>query len=179
MHMPNTRASPSAPCSLPNFWSTRVPWSPWPPMTPFTCGTYAKRPHALCRVSNFNANGNYDKLNSLQALNRWIYVYIVYCECVCISLLYRVTCIHLPVGSKWLYVGTEKGNIHVVHIDTFALSGYIINWNKAIEVWVSHNYNRETFLISYFSSLSPTSGLELVIQVLWLRYVIIHWMQTR
>ncbi|KAH8387043.1 hypothetical protein KR093_004226 [Drosophila rubida] len=46
----------------------------------------------------------------------------------------RVTCIHLPVGSKWLYVGTEKGNIHVVHIDTFALSGYIINWNKAIEV---------------------------------------------
>ncbi|XP_052856066.1 syntaxin-binding protein 5 isoform X7 [Drosophila gunungcola] len=46
----------------------------------------------------------------------------------------RVTCIHLPVGSKWLYVGTEKGNIHVVQIDTFALSGYIINWNKAIEV---------------------------------------------
>ncbi|XP_017851992.1 syntaxin-binding protein 5 isoform X7 [Drosophila busckii] len=46
----------------------------------------------------------------------------------------HVTCIHLPVGSKWLYVGTEKGNIHVVHIDTFALSGYIINWNKAIEV---------------------------------------------
>ncbi|XP_055843141.1 syntaxin-binding protein 5 isoform X6 [Episyrphus balteatus] len=46
----------------------------------------------------------------------------------------RITCIHLPVGSKWLYVGTEKGNIHVVHIETFALSGYIINWNKAIEV---------------------------------------------
>uniref|UniRef100_A0A1A9URJ9 LLGL domain-containing protein n=1 Tax=Glossina austeni TaxID=7395 RepID=A0A1A9URJ9_GLOAU len=46
----------------------------------------------------------------------------------------RVTCIHLPVQSKWLYVGTEKGNIHVVNIDTFALSGYVINWNKAIEV---------------------------------------------
>ncbi|KAM7350051.1 syntaxin-binding protein tomosyn isoform 2-T4 [Cochliomyia hominivorax] len=46
----------------------------------------------------------------------------------------RVTCIHLPVASKWLYVGTEKGNIHVVNIDTFALSGYVINWNKAIEV---------------------------------------------
>ncbi|XP_053950097.1 syntaxin-binding protein 5 isoform X3 [Anastrepha ludens] len=46
----------------------------------------------------------------------------------------RVTCIHLPVGSKWLYVGTEKGNIHVVHVETFTLSGYIINWNKAIEV---------------------------------------------
>ncbi|XP_017482428.1 PREDICTED: syntaxin-binding protein 5-like isoform X1 [Rhagoletis zephyria] len=46
----------------------------------------------------------------------------------------RVTCIHLPVGSKWLYVGTERGNIHVVHVETFTLSGYIINWNKAIEV---------------------------------------------
>ncbi|XP_065362680.1 syntaxin-binding protein 5 isoform X1 [Calliphora vicina] len=46
----------------------------------------------------------------------------------------RVTCIHLPVASKWLYVGTEKGNIHVVHIESFALSGYVINWNKAIEV---------------------------------------------
>ncbi|XP_049310560.1 syntaxin-binding protein 5 isoform X3 [Bactrocera dorsalis] len=46
----------------------------------------------------------------------------------------RVTCLHLPVGSKWLYVGTERGNIHVVHVETFSLSGYIINWNKAIEV---------------------------------------------
>ncbi|XP_046801361.1 syntaxin-binding protein 5 isoform X2 [Lucilia cuprina] len=46
----------------------------------------------------------------------------------------RVTCIHLPVASKWLYVGTEKGNIHVVNVETFALSGYVINWNKAIEV---------------------------------------------
>ncbi|XP_037026074.1 syntaxin-binding protein 5 isoform X6 [Bradysia coprophila] len=46
----------------------------------------------------------------------------------------RITYLHLPVASKWLYVGTEKGNIHVVHIESFALSGYIINWNKAIEV---------------------------------------------
>ncbi|XP_037918908.1 syntaxin-binding protein 5 isoform X6 [Hermetia illucens] len=46
----------------------------------------------------------------------------------------RITCLHLPVASKWLHVGTEKGNIHVVHIESFALSGYVINWNKAIEV---------------------------------------------
>ncbi|XP_055681167.1 syntaxin-binding protein 5 isoform X9 [Lutzomyia longipalpis] len=46
----------------------------------------------------------------------------------------RITCLHLPVASKWLYVGTEKGNIHVVHIESFALSGYIINWNKVIEL---------------------------------------------
>ena len=46
----------------------------------------------------------------------------------------RITCMHLPLQSKWLYVGTERGNIHVLHVDTFALSGYVINWNKAIEV---------------------------------------------
>lgn len=47
---------------------------------------------------------------------------------------FRITCMHLPVRSKWLYVGSERGNIHIVHVETFALSGYIINWNKAIEV---------------------------------------------
>ncbi|XP_026830827.1 syntaxin-binding protein 5 isoform X8 [Ooceraea biroi] len=46
----------------------------------------------------------------------------------------RITCIHLPLQSKWLYVGTERGNIHILHIETFVLSGYVINWNKAIEV---------------------------------------------
>ncbi|XP_024081941.1 syntaxin-binding protein 5 isoform X2 [Cimex lectularius] len=46
----------------------------------------------------------------------------------------RITCIHLPLHSKWLYVGSERGNIHVVNIESFQLSGYVINWNKAIEV---------------------------------------------
>ncbi|XP_046984431.1 syntaxin-binding protein 5 isoform X1 [Schistocerca americana] len=46
----------------------------------------------------------------------------------------RITYIHLPLQSKWLYVGTERGNIHVVNIESFVLSGYVINWNKAIEV---------------------------------------------
>ncbi|XP_055303973.1 syntaxin-binding protein 5 isoform X11 [Sitodiplosis mosellana] len=46
----------------------------------------------------------------------------------------RITCLYLPVAAKWLYVGTDKGNIHVINIESFALSGYIINWNKAIEV---------------------------------------------
>ncbi|XP_015585069.1 syntaxin-binding protein 5 isoform X2 [Cephus cinctus] len=46
----------------------------------------------------------------------------------------RITCMHLPLQSKWLYVGTERGNIHILHIETFVLSGYVINWNKAIEV---------------------------------------------
>ncbi|XP_076639822.1 syntaxin-binding protein tomosyn isoform X5 [Colletes latitarsis] len=46
----------------------------------------------------------------------------------------RITYIHLPLQSKWLYVGTERGNIHILHIETFVLSGYVINWNKAIEI---------------------------------------------
>ncbi|BES93882.1 LLGL2 [Nesidiocoris tenuis] len=46
----------------------------------------------------------------------------------------RITCIFLPLQSKWLYVGTQKGNVHVVNIESFQLSGYIINWNKAIEL---------------------------------------------
>ncbi|XP_025198694.1 syntaxin-binding protein 5 isoform X1 [Melanaphis sacchari] len=46
----------------------------------------------------------------------------------------RITVIHLPLRSKWLYVGSERGNVHFVNVETFTLSGYIINWNKAIEV---------------------------------------------
>lgn len=46
----------------------------------------------------------------------------------------RITHCHLPLQSKWLYIGTERGNVHVANLDTFELSGYVINWNKAIEL---------------------------------------------
>ncbi|GAB6032518.1 Syntaxin-binding protein 5 [Chamberlinius hualienensis] len=46
----------------------------------------------------------------------------------------RITFCHLPFRSKWLYIGTERGNVHVVNIESFVLSGYVINWNKAIEL---------------------------------------------
>ncbi|KAM9320903.1 syntaxin-binding protein 5-like [Gastrophryne carolinensis] len=46
----------------------------------------------------------------------------------------RITCCHLPFQSKWLYVGTERGNTHIVNIESFILSGYVIMWNKAIEL---------------------------------------------
>lgn len=46
----------------------------------------------------------------------------------------RITFLHLAVGSKWLYVGTEKGNIHVVNTEIFSLSGHITNWNKTIDL---------------------------------------------
>ncbi|PVD28623.1 hypothetical protein C0Q70_11216 [Pomacea canaliculata] len=46
----------------------------------------------------------------------------------------RITYCHLPFQSKWLYIGTERGNVHIVNIESFVLSGYVINWNKAIEL---------------------------------------------
>lgn len=48
----------------------------------------------------------------------------------------RITFCHLPFQSKWLYIGTERGNIHIVNVESFMLSGYVIMWNKAIELWV-------------------------------------------
>ncbi|KAI4582684.1 hypothetical protein MJG53_020766, partial [Ovis ammon polii x Ovis aries] len=38
----------------------------------------------------------------------------------------RVTFCHLPFQSKWLYVGTERGNIHIVNVESFTLSGYVM-----------------------------------------------------
>uniref|UniRef100_A0A6Q2Y5G2 Syntaxin-binding protein 5-like n=1 Tax=Esox lucius TaxID=8010 RepID=A0A6Q2Y5G2_ESOLU len=46
----------------------------------------------------------------------------------------RITFCHLPFQSKWLYIGSEKGNIHIVNVESFTLSGYVIMWNKAIEL---------------------------------------------
>ncbi|XP_018104485.1 syntaxin-binding protein 5-like isoform X5 [Xenopus laevis] len=46
----------------------------------------------------------------------------------------RITCCHIPFQSKWLYVGTERGNTHIVNIESFVLSGYVVMWNKAIEL---------------------------------------------
>ncbi|XP_070189428.1 syntaxin-binding protein 5-like [Littorina saxatilis] len=46
----------------------------------------------------------------------------------------RINHCHLPFQSKWLYIGTERGNVHIVNIESFILSGYVINWNKAIEL---------------------------------------------
>ncbi|CAJ0927632.1 unnamed protein product, partial [Mesorhabditis belari] len=45
-----------------------------------------------------------------------------------------VTCIHLPLQSKWLFVGTDKGNVYSVSVGTFQMSSYVINWNKAIDL---------------------------------------------
>ena len=31
---------------------------------------------------------------------------------------------------KWLYIGTERGNVHLVNYENFLLNDYVINWNK-------------------------------------------------
>ncbi len=49
-------------------------------------------------------------------------------------IFFRITFCQLPFQSKWLYIGTERGNVHIVNIESFVLSGYVINWNKAIEL---------------------------------------------
>lgn len=46
----------------------------------------------------------------------------------------RLTHCHLPFQSKWLYCGTDRGNVHLVNVESFTLSGYIIYWNKAVEL---------------------------------------------
>lgn len=50
--------------------------------------------------------------------------------------LWSLTCGHVPVGSTWMYLGTDKGNVHFVNVQRFVTSGYVINWNKAIDLWV-------------------------------------------
>lgn len=46
----------------------------------------------------------------------------------------HITCIHQTLSSKWLYIGTDRGNVHIANVETFELSGYSIAWNKAIEL---------------------------------------------
>lgn len=46
----------------------------------------------------------------------------------------RISAIHLPLQSRWLYVGTDKGNVYFVCLATFELSTYVINWNKAVDL---------------------------------------------
>ena len=51
------------------------------------------------------------------------------------------------VNSNWVFVGTERGNTHVLRLDNFTLSGYIINWNKAIGVMASSHPGHVTHLL--------------------------------
>jgi len=46
----------------------------------------------------------------------------------------RVTYVHTGFKSKWVLIGTERGNVFIMNLDTMSLSGYQISWNKAIDM---------------------------------------------
>lgn len=70
----------------------------------------------------------------------YMYIYIIFVSFIVVeiyfshSVFFRITYASLTFHSKWLYVGTERGNVHVVNVESFILSGYVINWNKAVEM---------------------------------------------
>lgn len=94
----------------------------------------------------------------------------------------RVTFCHLPFQSKWLYVGTERGNIHIVNVESFTLSGYVIMWNKAIELWVWANilYPKASVLCMtialYHSQSVNLYGIKYVTDVLNIKYRFISFL---
>ena len=51
----------------------------------------------------------------------------------------RVTEICLELQDKWLYIGTDKGNMHVLNMETFSFSGYKIDWNRLMDPAQKHH----------------------------------------
>ena len=45
----------------------------------------------------------------------------------------RITCMNVEFLDKWLYIGTEKGNVYLMNLETFNLSGYQMDWNKLMD----------------------------------------------
>ena len=45
----------------------------------------------------------------------------------------QLTVMHMEFQDKWLYIGTDKGNLHILNMETFTLSGYTGSWNKFID----------------------------------------------
>ena len=43
-----------------------------------------------------------------------------------------IKCSH-TYGSNWLYVGTDKSNVHLVCVEGLVLSAYTIPWNNVVE----------------------------------------------
>uniref|UniRef100_A0A5K3FDQ4 LLGL domain-containing protein n=1 Tax=Mesocestoides corti TaxID=53468 RepID=A0A5K3FDQ4_MESCO len=75
-----------------------------------------------------------------------------------------LTCGYLAVSSSWLGVGSEQGNVHFVNVQQFTTSGYVINWNKAINLSQSqrpgsvvqmaeHPQDSNKLLVGYSSGL--------------------------
>ena len=50
----------------------------------------------------------------------------------------NVTELCLEFQDKWLYIGTDKGNVHVLNMENFTLSGYKIDWNRLMDPLTKH-----------------------------------------
>ncbi|VDM96940.1 unnamed protein product [Thelazia callipaeda] len=85
----------------------------------------------------------------------------------------KVTCLSHPFQSKWLYVGTERGNVYFINVTSFTLSSYAINWNKAIDLGVRTHPGSVKAI-----STSPTEPIKLLI--LYEKGTVILWnLQTK
>ena len=89
----------------------------------------------LCKISCKQALLKYQQ-TSQQTFTLSIWWLLISWQAVSLVCMCRITFCHLPFQAKWMYVGTDHGNVHVMNIETFSLSGYAIMWNKAIELWV-------------------------------------------
>ncbi len=45
----------------------------------------------------------------------------------------QLTHMSLEFQDRWLYLGTSRGNVFIMNVETFTLSGYTIAWNKCID----------------------------------------------
>jgi len=50
----------------------------------------------------------------------------------------NITEICMEFQDKWLYIGTDKGNVHILNMETFTLSGYKIDWNRLMDPLTKH-----------------------------------------
>ncbi len=62
----------------------------------------------------------------------------------------NITEICLEFQDKWLYIGTDKGNVHILNMETFTLSGYKIDWNRLMDPLTKHLPGTTTLLFSSF-----------------------------
>ena len=68
----------------------------------------------------------------------------------------KLSCMNSAINSCWLFVGTDRGNTHVLKIENFSLSSYIINWNKAIGVALSCHPGSVIHILGKYQSLNNT-----------------------
>ena len=57
----------------------------------------------------------------------------------------NITEICLEFQDKWLYIGTDKGNVHILNMDTFSLSGYKIDWNRLMDPLTKHLPGKQAY----------------------------------